>query len=482
MKQEKPINISFRNALLPVVFVLIYAAQSIAYELPDTIKNALGKYHFPDNSISISVERTDTDEVMLNWRSDQQINPASTLKIITTYAGLDLLGPDFTWDTKFYIDSAIVNGSVDGDIYIKGSGDPLLINETLEEAIRAIHLAGITSISGDLVINNNYFATGVSGTKSVHGHLQNPYQALPDAANINFGTAEFNIITEKYSSRPQVSVNPPLHGYKLFSRLRLRGGQCKRDYLEPRIELIPHQGTTTISFSGLYAKRCGNRSIYKVITSPDRLLHGAFASQWKKNGGRFTGKYRYGEIPDNAKLIHTHISPRLSEQIAVMNKKSNNVMTRQLFLTLGAEKHSIPGTLEKSRLVVQQWLNDKSIDFTGSFIDNGSGLSRKSIITTQLLSDILNDAAKHPDAQLFIDSLSIAGIDGTMRNRFRNHPAQGQLYIKTGTLNGVRAIAGYVNSKSGSRYSVATIQHHASIGNGRGKAIQNAILDWAYQQ
>ena len=458
------------------------AAQSIASELPPTIKKALNKYNFPDSSISISVEQTDTDEQVLQWRSDQPINPASTLKIITTYAGLDLLGPDFTWDTKFYIDTAIVNGTVEGNIYIKGSGDPLFINETLEQAIQAIQQAGVNSISGDLVIDNSYFETDQAESKSVYGHLQNPYQALPDAANINFGTAEFNIITQKYSSRPKVSVNPPLLGYKLFSRLRLRGGKCRSSYLQPRIELVPYKGTTTISFSGQYARRCGNRSIYRVITDPGRLLHGAFTSHWKKNNGRFSGKYRYESIPDNAKLIHTHISPKLSEQISVMNKKSNNVMTRQLFLTLGAEKHSIPGTLEKSRLVIQQWLKNKNIDSTESFIDNGSGLSRKSVITTQLLSDILNDAARHPDAQLFTDSLSIAGIDGTMRNRFRNHPAQGQLFIKTGTLNGVRAIAGYVNSQSGSKYTVATIQHHASIGNGRGKAIQNVILDWAYQQ
>ena len=200
-----------------------------------------------------------------------------------------------------------------------------------------------------------------------------------------------------------------------------------------------------------------------------------FNYNWAKNGGRFSGKYRYGDIPKDARLVHTHVSPKLSDQIAVMNKKSNNVMTRQLFLTLGAEKHSIPGTLEKSRLVIQQWLKNKNINFDNSFIDNGSGLSRKSIISTQLLSDILNNAAKHPDAQLFIDSLSIAGIDGTMRNRFLNHPAQGHLHIKTGTLNGVRAIAGYVNSKSGNQYTVATIQHHNTIGNGRGRAIQNLI-------
>ncbi len=460
----------------------ICSAQSSASGLPDSIKNALSKYNFPDSSISISVKRTDTNENILDWRSDEHVNPASTLKIVTTYAGLDLLGPDFTWETDFYINNQVVDGDVDGDLYIKGTGDPLFINETLETAIQAIHEADIKSIAGDLVIDNTYFETGTAVSESVYTQLQNPYRALPDAANINFGTAEFNIITQKYSSRPQVNINPPLPGYRLFSRLRLRGGQCKNSDLNPRIELIPHQGTTTISFSGQYAKRCGNRSIYRVITEPGRLLHAAFAHQWNKNGGQFSGKYRYGKIPENARLIHTHRSPSLGEQIAIMNKKSNNVMTRQLFLTLGAEVHSLPGTLEKSRLVIQRWLKKKNIDFSDSFIDNGSGLSRKSVISTQLLSDVLNDAAKHPDAQMFIDSLSIAGIDGTMRNRFINHPAQGQLHIKTGTLNGVRAIAGYVNSKSGSQYSVATIQHHASIGNGRGKVIQNTILDWAYQK
>ena len=464
------------------ILLFSFVFQCMANDLPGFIKQALERYNFPNDSISIHVERTETDEEVISWRSDQQINPASTLKIITTYAGLDLLGSHFTWKTKFYIDAPIVDGKVDGNIYIKGSGDPLLINEALEQAVFALFDGGIKSISGDLIIDNSYFDTGMIDSKSVYRHMQNPYQALPDAANINFGTAQFNIVTEKYSSRPQVNVTPPLLGHKLFSRLRLRGGRCKNSYLDPKIELVPHQGTTTISFSGQYAKQCGNKTIYRVITSPDRLLHSVFNYNWAKYGGHFSGSYRYGTIPENARLVHTHVSPKLSDQIAVMNKKSNNVMTRQLFLTLGAEKHSLPGTLEKSRLVIEQWLKDKDINFSNSFIDNGSGLSRKSMITTQLLSDILNDAARHPDAQLFMDSLSVAGIDGTMRNRFRNHPAQGRLFIKTGTLNGVRAIAGYVNSKSGNKFTVATIQHHSTIGNGRGRAIQNLILDWAYQQ
>ena len=461
--------------------LLTLCLPSQASSLPDSIKNALSQYNLPDDSISIHVEKTRSNEQILDWRSDQLINPASTLKIITTYAGLDLLGADFTWDTEFFADGPIIDGQLNGDLYIKGSGDPLLINETLEQAIIDIRNKGITTITGNLMIDNSYFETPHSGAKSIYGHLQDPYQALPDAANINFGTVEFNIVTSKYSSRPKVYVNPPLSGYKLFSRIRNRAGKC-RGFSIPKIDLVPYQGITTISISGQYPKRCGNRTIYRVITSPDRLLHGAFKTIWKKNTGQFSGGFKYAKVPQSAKLIHTLISAPLNNQIAVMNKKSNNVMTRQLFLTLGAEKHSQPGTLEKSRQVIKQWLKDKDINVADSFFDNGSGLSRKSVLTTKLLTDVLNDAAKHPLSDQFMDSLSIAGVDGTMRNRFVNHPAQGNLFIKTGTLNGVRAIAGYVNSRSGEKYTVATIQQHPGLGNGRGKAIQNAILDWAYQQ
>jgi len=262
----------------------------------------------------------------------------------------------------------------------------------------------------------------------------------------------------------------------------MRGGKCQGSYLKPKIELVPYQGNMTVSFSGRYAKRCGNRSFYKVITTPDKILFAAFKKLWLKHGGKLSGGYEHGIVPDEAKLIYSLISEPLIDQISVMNKKSNNVMTRQLFLTLGAEKIGSPGTLDKSREVISHWLNKKGFASEDSFIDNGSGLSRKSVLSTKLLSDVLTDAAKHPHGQKFMESLAIAGVDGTMRNRFRNHPAQGQLFIKTGTLNGVRAIAGYVNSQSGNQYTVATIQQHPGIGNGRGKAIQNAILDWAYKQ
>ena len=471
-----------KRVQLSVVGVSCCFSYALAENLPENIQAALNKYKLPDSSISIYVEQTQSKDALLDWRSNQLINPASTMKVVTTYAGLDLLGPDFTWNTNFYVNSAIVDGVVNGKFYIKGYGDPLLINETLEEAVIAIREKGVTTITDGLVIDNTYFDLKQSKLALYDDFSMSPYNALPDAANINFGTVEFNILTGKYSSRPNVVMNPPLPGYKLFSRMRMRGGKCRSRYRDPKIELVPHQGNMTISFSGQYAKRCGNSSIYKVITTPDRLLHGAFKKLWQKHGGKFSGGFEHGVVPEEATLIHSLVSEPLIDQISIMNKKSNNVMTRQLFLTLGAEKIGAPGSLEKSREVINTWLKKKGFETENSFIDNGSGLSRKSVLSTKLLSDLLADASQHPDGQEFIQSLSIAGIDGTMRNRFRNHPAQGQLFIKTGTLNGVRAIAGYVNSQSGNQYTVATIQQHPGIGNGRGRAIQNAILDWAYQQ
>ncbi len=476
----------YKKVVHKLLHCLIAAVCSFNYvlaaDLPDNIKQALEKYNFPDSSISIYVEHTDDKSALLDWRSDQQVNPASTMKVLTTYAGLDLLGSDYTWNTDFYIDSPIVGGTIQDEFYIKGHGDPLLINETLEQAVLAIREQGIHTLAGDLVIDNSYFDLEQSTLALYDDFSMSPYNALPDAANINFGTVEFNILTGKYSSRPDVRMNPPLPGYKLFSRLRMRGGNCRSRYRSPKIELVPYQGTVTISFAGQYAKRCGNSNIYKVITTADKLLYGAFKKLWQQHGGEFSGGYKYGVVPESAKLIYTLVSEPLINQISIMNKKSNNVMTRQLFLTLGAEKISSPGTLDKSRQVINSWLNKKGFDTKDSFFDNGSGLSRKSKLSTKLLSDVLTDAANHLQAKEFMESLAIAGVDGTMRNRFRNHPAQGQIFIKTGTLNGVRAIAGYVNSQSGKQYTVATIQQHPGIGNGRGKAIQNAILDWAYQQ
>ncbi len=473
-----------KNLIKKIQLFLIGVSCTVGYvfaeNLPEHIQSALDKYNLPDSSISIYVEQIDNKDAVLDWRSDQLINPASTMKVITTYAGLDILGPDYTWNTNFYSESSVVDGIVDGKFYIKGYGDPLLINETLEEAVIAIRDKGIHTIADDLIIDNSYFDLGQSKLALYDDFSMSPYNALPDAANINFGTVEFNIITGKYSSRPNVVMNPQLPGYKMFSRMRLRGGKCGSSYLEPKIELVPHQGNMTVSFSGQYAKRCGNRSFYKVITTPDKLLFAAFKQLWQKHGGKLLGGYQYGVVPESAELIHSLVSEPLINQIAIMNKKSNNVMTRQLFLTLGAEKIGLPGTLDKSRQVIDSWLDKKGFTAENSFIDNGSGLSRKSVLSTKLLSDVLTDAAKHPQAQKFMESLAIAGVDGTMRNRFRNHPAQGRLFIKTGTLNGVRAIAGYVNSQSGNQYTVATIQQHPGIGNGRGQDIQNRILNWLY--
>ena len=213
-----------KRVQLCIVLILQCIVNVNAQTLPTYIKSALNRYNFPDDSISIYIEQTDNKNEIINWHSDQFKNPASTMKLVTTYAGLDILGPDFTWDTEFYTNSPIPDGTISDEFYIKGSGDPLLISETLEQAIIAIRAKGIHTLSGDLVIDNSYFQVDESYPDSLYGHWLEPYSALPDAANINFGTVEINIVTGKYSSRPDIHMNPPRTRIQVIQQNTIKRG------------------------------------------------------------------------------------------------------------------------------------------------------------------------------------------------------------------------------------------------------------------
>ncbi len=157
-------------------------------------------------------------------------------------------------------------------------------------------------------------------------------------------------------------------------------------------------------------------------------------------------------------------------------------MARQLLLTLGAEEFAVPGTEEGGRLVVAQWLQDRQLDPTELILDNGSGLSRESRIPARILGKLLRYAWKSPYMPEFMSSLSVSGLDGTLARRFRDGPLTGKAHIKTGRLDNVTAIAGYLQSRSGSRYSVVALQNHTDVHRGPGEEVQAALLRWLYEQ
>jgi D-alanyl-D-alanine carboxypeptidase/D-alanyl-D-alanine-endopeptidase (penicillin-binding protein 4) len=205
-----------------------------------------------------------------------------------------------------------------------------------------------------------------------------------------------------------------------------------------------------------------------------------FRQMWGDAGGVFKGQVKNEAMPADARLIAEWQSPALPEVIRDINKYSNNVMARQLLLTLAADIYKRPGNLERGASVIKGWLNNKGIDVQGVTIDNGSGLSRIARIPAGVMGQMLVAAFRSPTMPEFISSMPLVGYDGTMRRRLNARGVAGNAHIKTGSLNDVRSVAGYVLAASGRRYAVVFLINHVNAS--RGQEAQDALLQWVYER
>jgi D-alanyl-D-alanine carboxypeptidase/D-alanyl-D-alanine-endopeptidase (penicillin-binding protein 4) len=221
--------------------------------------------------------------------------------------------------------------------------------------------------------------------------------------------------------------------------------------------------------------------VREVLNAPDYTF-GLFMALWQELGGSLDGDLRVGAVPDNLEPIVVWNSVPLGDVIRSINKFSNNVMTRQLLLTLGAEVLGPPATIDKGIQAMKNYLELKSLDSTQLSLDNGAGLSRGTRVTTSLMTGLLQSAWRSPYMPEFVASLPLNGLDGTMRNRVRGATMSGRMHVKTGSLDEVAAVAGYVYSQSNTLYTVVGIVNHELADRGPGAELLDELLTWVYLQ
>jgi D-alanyl-D-alanine carboxypeptidase/D-alanyl-D-alanine-endopeptidase (penicillin-binding protein 4) len=239
---------------------------------------------------------------------------------------------------------------------------------------------------------------------------------------------------------------------------------------------------TRVMFSGTYDAGCGSNELFRVVSEPAPYILGLFRALWTELGGRLKGDVREGVVPSEASLLHTTWSPPLADIIRSINKYSNNVMTRQLLLTLGAERGSAPGTTDKGIQAVREWLKQKNLVFPELVLENGAGLSREETISARHLGQVLVAGWQSPYMPEFVSSLPLAAMDGTLRRRFNGAALEGQMHLKTGLLRDVRSVAGYVRDRAGRRMAVVCLHNHARADSAAGEAVQEALLQWVYER
>jgi D-alanyl-D-alanine carboxypeptidase/D-alanyl-D-alanine-endopeptidase (penicillin-binding protein 4) len=447
-----------------------------AAALPPAVEQAIKEARLPESSVAIWAQEVAAPEPIISHNASVAMNPASVMKLLTTYAALDLLGPAFRWKTEVYANGEVRADVLHGDIMLKGYGDPKLTMENFWLLLRSIRARGIREISGDLVLDRTYFAAPLHLPGDFDGKAARPYNVGPDPLLLNFHTVQLTFLP--YPAAVGIVVDPSPPQLQVVNLLKLDHEECG-DWRERLGENINDEGSYAIAvFRGSYSSRCEDKSYSVSVLSPNEYLLGVFQQLWRELGGTFKGKVREAGWSPGWNLVAGLESISLGEAVRDINKFSNNVMARQLFLTIGAEAFATKGTLELSKDAINNWLANKGMKFPELSLENGSGLSRTERISAAHLGEVLLAAYRGPVMPEFIASLPLSGLDGTMKRR--SHGIAGRSHLKTGSLEGVKTIAGYVLDGKGRRIAVVCFVNHANAANAR--LIEDALLFWLYER
>ncbi|KYJ87102.1 D-alanyl-D-alanine carboxypeptidase/D-alanyl-D-alanine endopeptidase [Sulfurovum riftiae] len=456
-------------------FIILYSLLiSLAAAMPAGLQQIIAKSGIPKKDISIYIkEAGKSNRVVASLNADTVRTPASVIKVLTTYAAVLKLGFDYRWPTKFYTTGKLKGGVLNGDLLVKGFGDPTLSDKDLKSIVAQIKAKGIRKITGNIVIDRTYFKVGTKDNSGFDQHTYSPYNAMPDAMMFNERVSTI-CITPKQNS---VSKQVPDASYRVVNNLKLVNKPCRGRYSWPSFKVDKSQDTPTVLLKGPISRKCGTRKLCQVITKPYKTFYYALKDALKQEGIAVNGGFRLNRIPKNAKELFTHYSRPLEKIIAKTAKKSNNLYARQILLLLGAKMYGAPSTLQKGRQAVEYILKSRGALNGGKlYIDNGCGLSRTSKLSAKLLARMY-DHAYSKYGQRWMKTLSIAGVDGTIRKRFRGTVVRNRAWMKTGTLKRVKNIGGYVKSRKGRVYTVVILVN-SKAGNWKASQLQNNIIRW----
>jgi D-alanyl-D-alanine carboxypeptidase/D-alanyl-D-alanine-endopeptidase (penicillin-binding protein 4) len=466
---------AFVRAVASLCLAFFMAQAGAEGALPTPVSRALERAGLPRQALGVVVRELGARQSLLELQAEQEFAPASLMKLVTTAAALDLLGPAYTWRTQVLTTGALHGDVLEGDLVLRGGGDPRLTIEHLWLMLRQLRQRGVREIRGKLLLDRSAFEQVAADPAAFDGDPDRPYNAVPDALLLNYRALTLRFLPDAQAGLVRVGVEPALANWSVAAPL-LAAGDCQ----EWRANLQMRPGTRGLAFDGAYPLSCGERSLalHAWQLDPDLYFGAVFTRLWNELGGSFRGQVQSAVTPETAQPLLEWRSPPLSEIIRDINKYSNNVMARHLLMTLGAERQGWPGNVQKGGMTVQAWMAEKEIGLQGLTLENGSGLSRNERIAPATLARLLAWTWQSPLMPEFVASLPLVGLDGTMRNRLRN--AAGMAHIKTGSLADVRGIAGYVQAASGKRYVVVAIVNHPNAG--AAAPALDSLLQWVVEK
>ncbi len=464
----------------PAAALLLAAALPALAELPQAVAARLAAAGIPEDALGVVVKRVADGSIVLSHNASRSMQPASTLKLVTSLAALEILGPAYRLRTQLRTAARIEAGVLKGDLVLQGGGDVDFDAEGLRRMLRVLRLGGVREVRGDLVLDRSAFTPARTdvGVAPFDETPEFRYNVIPDALPIGMNLVNVDIVSG--AREVHAAMTPALSGVSVSAGFSLVEGACddwEDGWIMPGVR-EGFGGTLYVNLRGTFPKGCTASTAINVIDRDvyaDRL----FREEWRRLGGTFRGRTRAGDSPVGTRLIAEHRSRSLGEIVHDVNKRSDNPTARVLYLELGANAATGgEATAHAAERVVRAWLATKGIDADGLVLENGSGLSRIERIRPVQLAAVLEAAMASPWSPEFTASLPIVAVDGGMRQRLRATPAAGRSRIKTGTLRDVSAVAGYVADDEGASYIVAAMLNHERAVKEAARPILDALLEW----
>ena len=455
-------------------------------DLPSEVAQALNQAGVPLENVAVVVQAVDSEQASLQHNPGKSLNPASVMKLLTSKAALDLLGPNYRWKTEIYYDGSLSQGVLSGNLIIKGYGDPQFNTADFWRLLYSIKQAGISHINGNLILDKSHFAAPQQQRANFDNEIWRAYNAQPSALLVNGRHTRF-IFSRSSSEKNAVAISADmaLPQIEIVNNMRLLPGACRdwRNHMQYSVgieQTSAAEPIKTITFSGSFAADCEEKVLELSLFNDEQYAYYSFKQLWQALGGQFSGQLQVKARPNQAIKLLEQRSETLSQVLPEMNKWSNNLMARQLLLTMAAEKMAVPASEADGASAIKNWFNSQQLGADTLVVENGSGLSRIERLSAEQLARMLVQAYLSPTMPEFMSSLPVLALDGTLIKRLKDSPAAKRAHLKTGSLDGVSAIAGYLLDKQNRRQVLVMLVNHEKAW--ASKIAQDALIEWVYRQ
>lgn len=443
-----PVTLQNKTILKVLVLLAIIFSNTDGLASVDAL---IKKHQIPENKLSIILEDSESGERLISINPSTTRSPGSVTKIFTAFAALDLLGEAYQWRTDAFIEKENNNKEIVDHLLIRGGGDPSFSLKDLEKLILNIRAKGIREIRDDIYFDQTFFRQRKKSTAKFDKSPLRPYNTMHSSLIVNSNKIDLSFNLNEQTGKPDITPLFLPIGIEIENNLSVGSGKCKDFRSQVTFDEKFRKQTLTILINGVYPAQCKNLDHDLAITRTEHYFFGVFKKLWLNSGGTINGYYKKKNKSNKHVLVAHVFSEELSTALEMMLKESDNLTARNIFLSL--PEFSKRKELRNSRKLLYGSMKENNIYWHfRNIIDNGSGLSRVTRIKAESVMSLIQEIDQGTKFSSIKSMLPISGVDGTLKNIYQSKLLRGQLRLKTGTLNGVRCLAGFITTKSGNEY------------------------------